>query len=685
MSRAASVLRAFELPLVLLAVGLLSLAPATAQLRKGKALSPTQKSCVDCHSKEASTWSGRASKHGPVVEGKCESCHLRHGVVGVLRLAAGDPELCLACHTMEGAPPPSARSGKDIAPNRPLKSHKFTHPPGESLKCGSCHDPHGSDHPALLKEEGSAACLTCHKPESFQGTSIHPADKVACLTCHDPHGTGQPSSLAKEPAKLCSGCHDGGSEAERKGHGANTPPETSCLSCHTPHASGSKGLMRKVVHAPMAGSGACDSCHVTEGEGAKKFALVSSVPDLCITCHEDPRTKPEAGGGSTRVHPPVAAGACLACHNPHASDTDHLLKAAEPELCGSCHAEAKAARTAKATHAPATTSCTSCHLPHSGPARLLKAQAPALCETCHEDIAQQVARKHPHPPAAAGECLTCHNPHGSDNKGSLKDAPSALCLTCHEDLKKVSEARNIHKPFQSGDCVACHEPHGADAEHLVAAEIGKACLKCHQKEMDGLPEKNRHAPFDAGDCLTCHSPHASPRDSLLVMEPGALCRSCHDELPGEKDATTRHLPVLRGQCLACHGPHGGSGEAFLRREDMRALCLSCHAEQSKQIVGANLTIHPPFEKETCLTCHKAHASENESLLAKAPAALCTSCHDPTKAALSSAHKGLLTPATDCTSCHAGHASEKKKLLLPGQHPPFADGDCSVCHQAGGAP
>jgi len=685
MSRANTSRRFLALPLVLLAAAFLSAAPAEAQLRKGKVLSPTQKSCVDCHSKEASAFNAHASKHEPVREGQCEACHLKHGVVGVLRLAAGDPDLCLACHTMDGAAVPKAGARKEAVPKKALPVHKFSHPSGEGLKCGSCHDPHGSDHPALLVKEGSDLCMTCHKPEAFQGASHHPADKVSCLTCHDPHGTGKPSSLAREPAQLCAGCHDGRSEAEVRGHGASPPPASSCLTCHTPHASASKGLLRRKVHAPMADGGGCDTCHVTEGPGAKTFALAEKVPELCVTCHDDPRSVPASGGAEAKVHPPVAAGECLTCHNPHASDQDRLLKAPQTELCGTCHAEAKAAREAKAPHAPAAAACTSCHAPHSGPANLLKAQAPALCETCHEDVKQQAARKHPHPPAAEGECLTCHDPHGSDIKGSLKVAAPELCLTCHDDLEKDAAARNVHKPFQSGDCVSCHEPHGSDNEHMVPADISQACLKCHQKEMDALPKESRHAPFEGGDCLTCHRPHASARESLLTMEPGDLCRTCHDELPGEKDATTRHMPVTRGQCLSCHGPHGGSGAAFLRRDDMRALCLSCHGEQGKQMLGSTQTVHPPFARESCLTCHTAHASRTESLLAKPPGALCGTCHDLTKPALTAAHKGLLSASTDCTSCHDGHASEKAHLLLQAQHPPFADGDCGVCHQGGATP
>jgi len=281
--------------------------------------------------------------------------------------------------------------------------------------------------------------------------------------------------------------------------------------------------------------------------------------------------------------------------------------------------------------------------------------------------------------------MTCHAPHGSAYRGILKDSAEVLCMTCHEDLRKDLDARNSHPPFRSGDCAKCHEPHGADTDHLVVADLGRACLNCHKEEASALPDGGRHAPFASGECLSCHRPHASNTDGLLSAEPNAICRACHDELAGEKEAASRHLPVQRGQCLSCHGPHGGVGEAFLRREDTRALCLSCHTDQSKQIARKDLTIHVPFAKDSCLACHSAHASKEDALLAKGPAALCASCHDVTKPGLKTAHKGLIRPTTDCTTCHEPHASETKNLMLAAQHPPYADGDCSVCHQGGVTP
>jgi predicted CXXCH cytochrome family protein len=715
-----------RLALVVIAAGLAA-APAfaqtqdLAQLQKQKGLRPAQKTCIECHGKELEAYKARASSHAPVREGKCEACHLRHGVVGVLRLAAADPALCLGCHapagqaeSAQGAPGKAAAGKPAGAAAKPMT---FNHPPGDRLKCGACHDPHGSGKLHLLKAEGSAACLSCHEAARFQGPSAHKPATADCLTCHDPHGGGGPRSLRRPAEALCASCHDGGSDAEKRGHGGGKPAGSTCLACHTPHASQAAGLLKQRVHAPMAEvPGGCATCHVSEGEGARKFALNAAVPDICVTCHDDPRKTasatggtPAAGkpaatgapgasggkasaaagaaaaakGGGARVHPPVGAGDCLTCHTPHASDEKGLLKQPQAILCGNCHSEAQAALSAKAPHPPAVKECTACHLPHAGPVNLLKAVPPALCETCHADIKTQVVRAHPHPPAAAGACLTCHNPHGSANKRILKDGPAALCVSCHAAFKDEMAARFTHPPAAAGECASCHEPHGSDSEHLLAADLGKACLGCHKSVAAEFPEDSQHAPFASGECLSCHRPHASSREHLLATEPSLLCRSCHAEVSGEKAAVVRHTPVQRGQCLSCHGPHGGHPPAFLRRADSRTLCLACHEAEGKMMVRKDLTLHPPFQKGPCLACHAPHASDQEGMLVKAPGALCTSCHDISAQAIKVAHKGLLTAHTDCTSCHEPHASDSKTLTLPVQHPPFSDGDCGACHSGGG--
>ena len=64
------------------------------------------------------------------------------------------------------------------------------------VTCFSCHDPHGSDNVAMLREKGNALCLGCHGPnspigpfaDSIQAHTHHKLDSTGsqCVSCHMP-------------------------------------------------------------------------------------------------------------------------------------------------------------------------------------------------------------------------------------------------------------------------------------------------------------------------------------------------------------------------------------------------------------------------------------------------------------------------------------------------------------------
>jgi len=55
------------------------------------------------------------------------------------------------------------------------------------VTCFSCHDPHGSDNVAMLREKGNALCLGCHGPNSPIGPF---ADSISAHTHHKPDSAG---------------------------------------------------------------------------------------------------------------------------------------------------------------------------------------------------------------------------------------------------------------------------------------------------------------------------------------------------------------------------------------------------------------------------------------------------------------------------------------------------------------
>ena len=72
------------------------------------------------------------------------------------------------------------------------------------------------------------------------------------------------------------------------------------------------------------------------------------------------------------------------------------------------------------------------------------------------------------------------------------------------------------------------------------------------------------------------------------------------------------------------------------------------------------------------TCSRAPVAET-----------CQRCHDGTSPEFTGKHLGLQAAGLDCGSCHDPHASQRVGMMLPEVHPPFAEGDCAVCHQGGG--
>ncbi len=62
------------------------------------------------------------------------------------------------------------------------------------VTCFSCHDPHGTDSPAMVRVSGNALCLTCHGPNSQNGPH------AASVEQHTHHAVGSPGSA-------CVACH----------------------------------------------------------------------------------------------------------------------------------------------------------------------------------------------------------------------------------------------------------------------------------------------------------------------------------------------------------------------------------------------------------------------------------------------------------------------------------------------
>jgi predicted CXXCH cytochrome family protein len=200
---------------------------------------PTGPLCDGCHSvnydiatKTVSEWNvGCERCHGP------GSAHIDHPVRDtILNPARFDyvhaNDTCIQCHS-QGRPltnpidgkyydwPVGFHVGLNLSDFWRLEEHKlgettFTHfADGTAHKnrmqgndfvqslmyargvtCFSCHDPHGTENPGIVRERSNALCLTCHGPNTQNGphaVSIeqhthHARDSAGsqCISCHMP-------------------------------------------------------------------------------------------------------------------------------------------------------------------------------------------------------------------------------------------------------------------------------------------------------------------------------------------------------------------------------------------------------------------------------------------------------------------------------------------------------------------
>jgi len=409
--------------------------------------------CLQCHTERIPDFN-RTSVHNPFMHEDCTACHTRHGKKVTVSVATAGLEYFKRTEAMlrwlplrwwfsltrsstqsaEALPGETTEEtsqsvkGADstlILPEQELcwtchgsmgkkLGEMFQHQPFEAGRCSNCHDPHASNHQALLLQEPDRLCFTCHPigMEIGRSQAHPPAKNGLCLDCHDPHASDYQGILVDRQRELCFRCHP--TVAVKNGMAVQHAPflNDNCTGCHEPHGSDTRPLL----NAPQ--------------------------PELCYECH--PGIQNEFAQPS---HHPVGVDLeCDDCHDPHASQFDGLVSARSNDFCYGCHKQIRASFE-DSDHGDRL--CIRCHTPHgSNFAPMLVDRNPDLCLQCHPDsqydrpTTQGATNKHPvrpnHYDVNNESPLTCssscHNPHGSDKSHMLRyfDSPyDGGCLMCH--------------------------------------------------------------------------------------------------------------------------------------------------------------------------------------------------------------------------------------------------------------
>jgi len=313
-----------------------------------------------------------------------------------------------------------------------------------------------------------------------------------------------------------------------------------------------------------------------------------------------------------------------------------------------------------------------------------------------------------HEPVAKGECLKCHDPHGSEFPFMLNTDPGQqLCFTCHKKTDKFLNKKHTHAPAAQGACILCHRGHSAWNAKLLIDEGNELCLFCHKKEFEPLLKmRHVHKPVTES-CLKCHDPHGSDSPMMISKAEPQFCFDCHEEIAQIiKNSSNVHEAAIIGKsCSNCHSPHASSLPRLLEKP-MLDVCLSCHNKRIEgsdgkelkniaELMGENPFRHGPIQQNNCIACHNPHASNIfRRLVSYFPEEfyapfnleeynLCFQCH--TKDTFLKERTTALTNFRDgdvnlhflhvnkeekgrtCRACHAVHASNQEahvRSLVP---------------------
>ncbi len=276
--------------------------------------------CFMCHNRSLV---GGKYVHGPAAVGSCTVCHDPHQSDNPRMLVAKGDDVCFACHSDK---------------LEEFKTKKYMHPPVKEA-CWNCHSPHSAGYKYNLKADPRMdLCLGCHKgkkKEIEEATVKHGAlnSKTKCLTCHDPHVSDYPKMLRKPEMDLCLSCHDkeltdnNGKkilnmkaylEANKDVHGPIR--EKDCTSCHNPHGSSNFRMLRAyfppVFYAPYdpKNYALCFMCHENTLAADKRTTTLTNFRNGDLNLHY------------LHVHKLDKGRTCRACHDPHASNNPKHIR-----------------------------------------------------------------------------------------------------------------------------------------------------------------------------------------------------------------------------------------------------------------------------------------------------------------------------------------------------------------------
>ena len=273
--------------------------------------------------------------------------------------------------------------------------------------------------------------------------------------------------------------------------------------------------------------------------GTTGYAAVDSGQNSCLTCHstiEDERLLKPAKLFDGDVHH-QAGLTCADCHggDPKNDSMDAMSpakgfkgvpkKAAIPEFCARCHADAA--------------------YMHRFNPKLRVDQLSQYLTSVHGTRLKKGDTK-------VAACVDCHGIHNilpaSDARAPIFPTNvAATCARCHADAAYMKEykiptdqvahyQKSVHaQMLAQGDtsaptCTTCHGNHGATPPGV--SSVANVCGTCHvffAQLYDKSPHQAAFAKMGLPGCVQCHSNHeiVKPSDTWVGVTPNSVCAGCH--------------------------------------------------------------------------------------------------------------------------------------------------------------
>ena len=196
--------------------------------------------CMGCH--EADTGFGwHGSEHDRNIA--CADCHTSHAATDPVLVTSTQADVCVDCHQQQ----------------RTQLQKPYSHPVRQGkMACSDCHSAHGATTGEwqLALQTVNDTCFQCHADKRGPYLWEHAPVAEDCSNCHDPHGSNHPGMVKLRGPMLCQGCHSQAGHpsiaADESGLPGGSPSPfllgQNCMNCHNAvhgsnHPSGSR-LMR---------------------------------------------------------------------------------------------------------------------------------------------------------------------------------------------------------------------------------------------------------------------------------------------------------------------------------------------------------------------------------------------------------------------------------------------------------